>query len=198
MAFHLVPKPVEESSDDFYYERRTISDQTAFALRNFFYSIRNKIRNFHENFQERIEIYRQRYESFDGFRNYQIVQEHLRLVRETQREMQEYHYRQFQRRIKYLELIQVSLKGKARESGQESFRHIFLPSSKTPLQLLHEYETMISRRSFCRRSWCIICFVLFIISIACIFTTFFRLKESGAETTTSVPNSTIDFTTENN
>ena len=197
-AFYLIPKPVEESSDDFYYERRTISDQTVFALRNFFYSITNKINHLRETTQERIRIYRRRYGSLDGFREYQIRREVQRMWREVQRESQELHYREFQRRLKYFELIQVTLKGRARESGQESFRHIFLPSGKNPYQLLHEYETMISRRSFCRRSWCIICFVLFIISIACIFTTYFRLKESATEATTSATNSTTDFTTESN
>ena len=91
-GFHFIPKPVEESSDDFYYERRTISDQTVFALRNFFYSIRNKMNYLHETTQERLRMYR----SSDGFREYQIRREVQRMWREVQRESQELQYREFQ------------------------------------------------------------------------------------------------------
>ena len=77
---------------------------------------------------------------------------------------------------------------------QEALRYTPLPS----VEDVYQNETTVSsRRSFCGRYWGIICSILLIISIACIITTYFRLKEI-AETTTSVTNSTTDFTTESN
>ena len=136
----------------------------------FFASIRNKI-NF---LREGIEINRQRY-----------------------RELQQ--YREFQRR-------QGGPIRHEWQSRHRSVSYIFIPSVENTYQYdsylsdssLIQYEPTEarSRRSFCGRYWCIICCILFIISIACIMTTFFRLKKIAE--TTSVPNSTTDFTTETN
>ena len=111
-------------------------------------------------------------------------------------------YREFQRRQETSSLDpirQAWQQSVNNRSTQQSVRYIFIPSVENTYQYQREeYETTVrSRRSFCGRYWCIICFILFITSIACIMTSFFRLKEI-AETTTSVPNSTIDFTTESN
>merc|ERR1712227_648985 len=183
--FLLVDTDDEESSDDPYYDRRTIHDKSTSTLHNFFSSIGHIINSLRERYQERMKLYRQRHQELQEYR-------------EFQRRLEYQEFEKFRREYLYRQSIERFIRETVRKTQKlERYNRSIVNDLLSSVENTYQYETTVrSRRSFWGEYWGVIFRILFIISIACIMTTYFRLKES-AETTTSVPNSTTDITTEN-